>query len=72
MNQQSSLTQEQRIKILIALNVRGVSYHRIISYLNTFIDINGAVTNRDMSQAVRCWASDMEILRTLYDKHVVR
>lgn len=71
-NQQSSLTQEQRIKILIALNVRGVTYHRILSYLNTFIDINGSVTNRDMSQAVRCWASDMEILRSLYDKRIVR
>ena len=71
-NQQSCLTQEQRIRILIALNVRGVSYHRILSYLNTFIDINGSVTNRDMSQAVRCWASDMEILRSLYDKRIVR
>ena len=71
-NQQSCLTQEQRIKILIALNVRGVSYHRILSYLNTFIDISGSVTNRDMSQAVRSWASDMEVLRSLYDKRVVR
>lgn len=71
-NQQSSLSQEQRIKILIALNVRGVSYHRIVSYLNTFIDINGSVTNRDMNRAVRCWKSDMEILRALYDNRIVR
>ena len=71
-NNKSSLTQRERIEILLALNRIGVSYHRIISYLNHFIDMNGAAMEKDMSQAVQRWESDIEVLRGLYAKRAIR
>ena len=71
-NNKSSLTQRERIEILLALNRIGVSYHRIISYLNHFIDMNGAAMEKDMSQAVQRWESDIEVLRELYAKRILR
>lgn len=71
-NNKSSLTQRERIEILLALNRIGVSYHRIISYLNHFIDMNGAAMEKDMSQAVQRWGSDIEVLRELYAKRILR
>lgn len=64
-NQKSSLTQQQRLSILIALNRRGLSYHTIISYLNTFINVLGASSTRDMTQAVNRWQEDMNALKCL-------
>lgn len=68
----SNLTQRERIEILLALNRIGVSYHRIISYLNHFIEMNGAAVEKDMSQAVQRWESDIEVLRDLYTKRIIR
>lgn len=71
-NNKSPLTQRERIEILLALNRIGVSYHRIISYLNHFIEMNGAAMEKDMSQAVQRWKSDIEELRDLYVRRIIR
>lgn len=68
----SNLTQRERIEILLALNRIGVSYHRIISYLNHFIEMNGAAVEKDMSQAVMRWESDIEVMRDLYTRRIAR
>lgn len=70
-NRNSSLSQRQRLGILVALNKRGVSYHVITSYLNTFITVLGS-SSRDMSQAISRWKSDLEVLREMYFAKVIK
>ena len=65
-NQKSSLTQQERLSILLELNKRGLSYHAIVSYLNTFITVPGSTSSRDMRQAVSRWKSDLEEVRRKY------
>ena len=65
-NQNSYLTQQDRLSILLALNRRGVPYHAIASYLNTFITVLGSSSSRDMTQAVKRWESDLEAVRKMH------
>ncbi len=71
-NQASYLNQKERLDILVALNHRGVSYHNIVSYLNTFINVNGKAANRDMSSAIEKWKSDLNMLKSMYFNGTVK
>lgn len=71
-NRDSVLSQQQRLDILIALNRRGISYHSIVSYLNTFITVLGSAASRDMTQAVQRWKSDLDAVEKMYTAKVIR
>lgn len=62
----SPLRADKRLDILVGLIQRGVPYHSIVSYLNTFINVLGSAYDRDMSHAVRDWQDDLDALHKLY------
>lgn len=70
--QDSYLNQQERLNILQALNDRGIPYHLIASYLNTFINVLGASTTRNMTSAITSWKSDLNKIRELYVKGLMR
>lgn len=71
-NLNSALSQQQRLDILVALNRRGISYHAIVSYLNTFITVLGSASSRDMTQAVQRWKADLDAVEKMYAAKVIR
>lgn len=70
--QDSYLNQQERLTILQALNDRGVPYHLIASYLNTFINVLGASTTRNMTSATASWKSDLAKIKELYTEGLMR
>lgn len=70
--QDSYLNQQERLTILQALNDRGVPYHLIASYLNTFINVLGASTTRNMTSAIASWKSDLAKIKELYTEGLMR
>ena len=71
-NRDSTLSQQERLGILVALNRRGLRYRAIVSYLNTFITVLGFASSRDMTQAVQRWKADLDAVEKMYAAMVIR
>lgn len=70
-NRDSTLSQQERLGILVSLNRRGLSFHAIVSYLNTFITVLGSASSRDMTQAVQRWKADLDAVEKMHAAKVI-